>query len=102
MIETFERRYKKSHPWIQFQVDLRGTDPSFWMLMGEARSKIDHLAWALLKPQMRDEMLAVYLTKGARATTAIEGNSLGEETVAEMVAGKPISPPPSQEYLYRE
>ena len=72
------------------------------MLLGEARSKVDHLAWSLLKPDVRDEMLKVYLAKGAQATTAIEGNNLSEEEVAAIVAGTAANPPPSQEYLYRE
>ncbi|MGH3138360.1 MAG: Fic family protein [Gaiellales bacterium] len=99
---TVQRRYLESHPWIQFKVDLTYAGAPFWMLLGEARSKVDHLAWSLLKPDVRDEMLKVYLAKGAQATTAIEGNTLSEDEVAAIVAGTAASPPPSQEYLYRE
>jgi Fic family protein len=72
------------------------------MLLGEARSKIEHLSLALLKPEVADEMHRVYLAKGAQATTAIEGNTLTEEEVAKIVAGIATTPLPSQEYLYRE
>ena len=72
------------------------------MLLGEARSKVEHLSLALLKPEVADEMHRVYLAKGAQATTAIEGNTLSEEEVARIVAGVAAPPPPSQEYLYRE
>ncbi len=99
---TMSRAYCETHPWIQFRVDLSRAGAPLWMLLGEARSKVDHLAWSLLKPQMRDEMLMVYLAKGAQATTAIEGNTLSEAEVAAIVAGTAQSPPPSQEYLYRE
>lgn len=72
------------------------------MLLGEARSKVEHLSLALLKPEVADEMLRVYLAKGAQATTAIEGNTLSEDEVAEIVAGLAGPPVQSQEYLYRE
>jgi Fic family protein len=99
---TVPRAYLESHPWIQFKLDLTYAGAPFWMLLGEARSKVDHLAWSLLKPGVRDEMLQVYLAKGAQATTAIEGNTLSEDEVAAIVAGTAANPPPSQEYLYRE
>ncbi len=99
---TPERAYSKSHPWITFRVDLAHAGADFWMLLGEARSKIEHLPLALLKPEIADEMHRVYLAKGAQATTAIEGNTLSEEEVANIVAGLAAPPPPSQEYLYRE
>ena len=69
--------------------------------MGEARSKVEHLAQSLLKPVVAAEMLRVSLAKGARATTAIEGNTLSQEQVEEIVRGT-HSVPPSQEYLVRE
>lgn len=72
------------------------------MQFGEARSKVEHLSLALLKPNIAEEMLRVYLAKGAQATTAIEGNTLSEDEVARIVAGVAPPPPPSQEYLYRE
>ncbi len=94
--------YKTSHPWLTFEaVDLRRAGAEFWMLLGEARSKVDHLSNALLRPETRDEMLRVYLARGVRATTAIEGNTLSEEEVVAVIEGR-ANPPASQEYLYRE
>src|SRR3990170_7000788 len=97
-----ERGYTESHPWITFRVDLSGAGAELWMLLGETRSKVDHLSLSLLKPEIADRMLQVYLAKGAQATTAIEGNTLSEGEVADIVAGRAGPPPPSQEYLYRE
>ena len=99
---TPERTYSESHPWITFRADLSHAGAELWMLLGEARSKVEHLSLALLKPEVADEMLRVYLAKGAQATTAIEGNTLSEDEVARIVAGVAPTPPPSQEYLYRE
>jgi len=97
---TPERAYSTSHPWITFRIDLSRSGTDFWMLLGEARSKVEHLSRALLKPDVAEEMQRVYLAKGAQATTAIEGNTLTEEEVAAIVAGE-AHPPPSQEYNYR-
>ena len=99
---TPERAYRTSHPWITFRVDLSRAGAGFWMLLREARSKVEHLSLALLKPEVAAEMLRVYLAKGAQATTAIEGNTLSEEEVANIVAGLAAPPSQSQEYLYRE
>ena len=101
-MRTPERAYRTSHPWITFRLELRHAGAEFWTLLGEARSKIEHLSLALLKPEVADEMHRVYLAKGAQATTAIEGNTLSEEEVVNIVAGQAAPPLPSQEYLYRE
>ena len=45
--------------------------------------------------------MQVYLAKGVLATTAIEGNTLSEEQVREVVDGT-LALPPSREYLQRE
>lgn len=99
---TPEREYIASHPWISFRLGLSRAGAEFWMLLGEARSKVDHLGLALLDPTVAAELNQLYLAKGAQATTAIEGNTLSEAQVVEIVAGGAPDPPPSQAYLYRE
>ena len=99
---TPRRAYNASHPWISYRLDLARAGAELWMLLGEARSKVEHLSLVLLKPEVAEEMHRVYLAKGAQATTAIEGNTLSEDEVASIVAGLAAPPPPSQEYLYRE
>jgi Fic family protein len=101
MPRTVERTYTQSHPWLTFTADLSHPDPVLWMLLGEARSKVEHLARALLKPEMAKEMHTLYLAKGAHATTAIEGNTLSEDDVRELIEGRRDTPP-SQEYLAQE
>lgn len=71
------------------------------MLLGEGRSKIAHIAGSLLNPTVAREMHIVYLTKGALATTAIEGNTLSEEEARRRVEND-LDLPPSREYLGRE
>lgn len=96
-----KRDYLTSHPWISFQLDLKHASWAFWNHIGEAHSKCRHLARTPLPPQMAYEMEQVYLAKGARASAAIEGNSLSEEQAVAAVEGR-LEVPESQEYLQQE
>jgi Fic family protein len=98
---TGQRTYMETHPWIDFTLDLRRADPAFWMLLGEARSKIEHIAGSLLRPESAHELHQVSLAKGVLATTAIEGNTLSEAEARELVEGT-LRLPPSQAYLALE
>lgn len=69
-------------PWITFEVDLAKMSPAFWMVLGEARSKCDHLAKVPMPPLYARELHEINLSKGVHATTAIEGNTLSEDEVA--------------------
>lgn len=95
------RAFEKTHPWITFEVNLRNTPPDFWISLGEAKSKCEHLAGVPLKPGIADELHQLYLVKGILATTAIEGNTLTEEEVRALIDGT-LHLPESKEYLARE
>jgi Fic family protein len=95
------KRYPDTHKHIDFKVDLRDAPASTWVLLGEAKSKSEHVGRALLSPQAAGELLQVYLAKGMLATTAIEGNTLSEEEVRQVLQGT-LELPPSREYLERE
>ena len=91
-------RYLETHSWITFQLDLRAAPPRFWTLLGEARAKCEHIANIPLAPETAERLHTVYLVKGARATTAIEGNTLSEDDVSKLERGE-LRLPPSKEYL---
>jgi Fic family protein len=95
------REFEKTHPWLTFEVDLKRASYRLWLLLGEAASKSDHVRRALLRPEVADDLLKVFLVKGALATTAIEGNTLSEEE-ARQVFEDQLRLPPSKEYLGRE
>jgi Fic family protein len=101
MSGTVDRTYLRTHPWLSFHVDLRQAPTELWMLLGEARSKVQHLGESLLAPETGERLRQVYLAKGVHATTAIEGNTLSEEEVAEHLAGR-LELPASQAYRTRE
>lgn len=95
------RKYEQTHPWLNFVIDLKDAPISLWMLLGEARSKCEHIAGTPLKPGLAQKFHTIYLAKGVRATTAIEGNTLSEEEVVRQIEGK-LTVPPSREYLKKE
>ncbi len=101
LFEDIERRYVGTHPWITFRIDLTELHPSDWLLLGEAESKVAHVAGVPLIPGIAERLHRVYLSKGAHGTTAIEGNTLSEEDVLELVEGN-LDLPPSREYLEQE
>lgn len=95
------RDYQASHPWITFRLDLQHAPWTFWNHVGEAHSKCRHLSKTPLPPGLARKMERVYLAKGARASAAIEGNSLNEEQAVAAVGGE-LELPQSQEYLQQE
>lgn len=95
------KRYSETHKHIDFRVDLRHMTPATWVLLGEARSKSQHVGRSLLSPEAASELLRVYLAKGMLATTAIEGNTLTEREAQQVLDGT-LELPPSREYLERE
>lgn len=95
------RTYEKTHPWLDFRLDVRQLDYTSWLLLGEAVSKTEHIAGVPLDPDSAKELHALYLAKGALATTAIEGNTLTEHEVIEHLRGR-LKLPPSREYLTQE
>lgn len=95
------RQYQDTHPWITFSLVLESLDLRTWMLLGELMSKAEHLAGAPLQPGIAADLNRIYLSKGAHATTQIEGNTLSEEEVLRRVKNE-LELPPSQEYLGQE
>jgi Fic family protein len=95
------REYETSHPWITFTLDPARITAPVWILLGEARSKCEHLAGSPLQPKTAQSLNQVFLAKGVRATTAIEGNTLSEEQVRQQIDGT-LKLPISKQYLAQE
>jgi Fic family protein len=96
-----KRKFERSHPWLRFSVDLRDALPSFWIMLGECKSKCENISGVPLRPDIAKLLHQVYLAKGAWGTTSIEGNTLSEEEVLRHVQGK-LEVPPGKEYLKQE
>lgn len=98
---TRKRSYERSHPWLTFSLDLRTVPLGSWLLLGEARSKCEHLAGVPLDPDTAKRLHTIYLAKGVQGTTAIEGNTLSEEQIEDIINGTSVLPK-SKEYLKQE
>jgi Fic family protein len=92
----------EQYQFISFEFDINRLTPDMWLDLGEAMSKCEHLAGVPLKPARADEMGAVYLARGVQATTAIEGNTLSEDEVKEIVAKGTAHVGKSRQYQERE
>ncbi|MEY2906391.1 MAG: hypothetical protein RLZZ408_862 [Verrucomicrobiota bacterium] len=95
------RTFEQTHPWISYRVDFSKPNPEFWLDLGEAASKCEHIARVPLRPETALKLHQLYLAKGAAASTAIEGNTLSEAEVLEAVEGK-LQVPKSKEYQKQE
>jgi Fic family protein len=95
------RQYEASHPFLNFNIDLTDASVEFWMKLGEARSKIEHIRGVPLQPSTSQSLHVMYLAKGIHGTTAIEGNTLTEDQVKAHIEGT-LRLPDSQAYQTRE
>jgi Fic family protein len=69
-------------------------------LLGQCYAYIDSMLNIPIRPDCHQQLLTVSLNKGALATTAIEGNTLTEEELAQIIKGKDIAP--SKRYQQQE
>ncbi len=94
------RQYETTHPWITFGLRF-DPPPQLFVLAGEIQSKVDHVARVPLRADVASEIYALYLAKGALATTAIEGNTLDlEDALAAVEGAAEVSK--SREYQLQE
>lgn len=97
-----KRRYEDTHKWLTFNVsNVFRAGPRLWTMLGECQSKCEHIAGVPLRPDVAADLHRIYLAKGAFATTAIEGSTLSEQEVLQVLDGK-LKLPPSREYLKQE
>jgi Fic family protein len=96
------RRFEDTHKWIRFDVSrIERAGVKLWAMLGECSSKCEHIAGVPLRPDVADRLHRIALAKGALATTAIEGNTLSEKEVLQVLDGS-LKLPPSREYLKQE
>lgn len=95
------RKYETSHPWLTFKLEMQRAPARLWISLGEAQSKCHHIAGVPLQPEIAKDMHAIYLARGLLATTAIEGNTLTEKEVRDLL-DKKLKLPPSRKYLAQE
>ena len=90
-----------SHDFIKFPPKLGALSSKTWMLMGDIQARIEQLVRLPIPPEASAELRKIYLSKGVQATVAIEGSSLTDIEVREIIDKKKTLPP-SRAYLQRE
>jgi Fic family protein len=93
--------YLSSHPWINFLINLEQAPKTLWIRLGEISAMCNQIAGVPLRPYVARQLHRIYLAKGARATTAIEGNTLSEQDVLKQIEGT-LEAPESKKYLVKE
>ncbi len=83
-----DREYRRTHPWIRFRLDPHEAPGRVWFLLGQAVARAELLGGALIPSRESEALHRTFLVKGARATAAIEGNTLTEAEVGARLAGK--------------
>ena len=96
-----ERSYGQSHPWISFRLDVHRASPRLWVLLGQAVAYCRQMGHVVLPPSVAASLHKLYLIRGVRGTTTIEGNTLSEEQIGAQIDGR-LDLPSSQAYLRRE
>lgn len=84
-----------SYPHLRFARHWR-VSPKAQYELGQCDAIVTAICEMPLRPEHHAQLLRVSLIKGARATTAIEGNTLSEEEIQRVVEGESL--PPSKEY----
>ena len=90
--------YPASHPWISFRFETARIPAAVWRQMGECEAMLRQIAATPMSGRLAKELYRLYLSKGAHATTAIEGNTLTEEDALKQMKGD-LPLPASREYL---
>lgn len=93
-------KFLKDFPHICFKKHWEISSDLHYML-GECNAMVQALRYLPLSPRIRQKMMEVSLIKGAMATTAIEGNTLSEDEVRAIQAGR-SQIPQSRKYQEQE
>ncbi len=80
-METTFRKFLSTHPFLTFSLDMQEVPFTTWMLLAEAQTLGEQIAGVPLLPSVATTFHQLYLAKGVLATTAIEGNTLTENTL---------------------
>lgn len=85
----------REYPHISFRRQWTITE-SVSNMLGQCEAYVDIIRNSPILPNHYDYLMHVALSKGAQATTAIEGNTLSDEEVEKIMLKKRL--PPSKEY----
>lgn len=88
--------WESTHPFLKFAMPCK--PDRFNLKLGEAFSKCQHLSGIPLPPKLAEDLSHMYFARGVQGTTAIEGNTLSESEVSEVLAGRKRMPE-SRKYL---
>ncbi|MFC1489852.1 Fic family protein [Candidatus Latescibacterota bacterium] len=93
--------FEKSHPWITFSINLSKAPAKLWVMLGESKAICEQISGAPLHPSFQKELHQKYYAESTLNTTAMDGNTLSENEVRDILFGNKTVPP-SKKYLAQE
>lgn len=90
-----EPELQRDYPHLLFRKHWNISESSC-VLVGQCEAYVNAINNTPILPHHYDELMNVALLKGAQATTAIEGNTLSDEEIQNLINGHKL--PPSKEY----
>jgi Fic family protein len=93
--------YESSHPWITFSINLSKAPAKLWVRLGECKSICEQISGAPLSPSFQEELHRKYYAESTLNATAMEGNTLSEDEVRDILFGNK-NVQPSKKYLAQE
>ncbi|MFA6665802.1 MAG: Fic family protein [Armatimonadota bacterium] len=94
------KTYERTHPWLDFHLDISRADYSLWRALGEAQTSCEYIASMPLRPATAQMLYQIYLAKGAVATTSITTKGLTEEEALQHFEAS-AADCPEKAHLYR-
>lgn len=87
------------YPHLQFKRNWKLSEKSL-LLLGQCEAYVDVINQLPVMPKLYRELMQLSLLKGAQSTTAIEGNTLNDEEIRQIMDHRKL--PPSKEYQETE
>jgi len=98
-VKNIEMKLIRDYPHLEFKkkwnLSIKG-----WICMGQCMSLVKSINNTPIIPKYYEELMSIALKKGAQSTTAIEGNTLSDEEISNLINGKKL--PESLEYQGKE
>ncbi|MBI1191831.1 MAG: Fic family protein [Bacteroidetes bacterium] len=88
-------KYHRDYPHLTFRRQWSLTEKAA-LLLGQCEAYVNAIRNTPILPKHYEQLMNVSLIKGAQATTAIEGNTLTEDEIQQILDHKKL--PPSKEY----
>ncbi|HSG27388.1 MAG TPA: hypothetical protein VLA34_02820, partial [Candidatus Krumholzibacterium sp.] len=87
-----DRPYLSSHPWLDFELDLRSVRPDLWISLGETVRGADIISTLPLDPDDSGRISGRSMVLGLHGMVALQGNLLEPAEIEAILDGSRENP----------